>query len=148
MKIDNSEKSQQLSPKPVEKTGSRNTQVEFSQVLQNMVQTKDGNSITQPSISPSIRPMEFTVQTETAFMAARQTGEILDTLETYQHLLAKPSANLRKIQPIVEQLGQKADHAAASMNHLPQGHALRQIMEETLIQVKQEIERFNQGAYV
>jgi hypothetical protein len=148
MKIDNSDKSQQLGPKPAEKTGSRNTRAEFAEVLQQTVQTKGSNSVTQPTISPPIRPVEFTAQPGTTFKAARQTGNILDTLETYQQLLAKPSASLRKLQPVVEQLGQEADRMAASMNHLPLEHALREIMEETLIQVKQEVERFNQGEYI
>lgn len=148
MKIDNSDNSQPLSPKPVEKTGSRNSQTEFAQVLQKTVQTKGSNSATQPSISPPIRPVQFTARPETTFKAARQTGEILDTLETYQQLLAKPSASLRKIQPVVEQMGQEADRMAVSMNHLPQGHALKQIMKETLIQVSREIDRFHQGEYI
>lgn len=148
MKIDSSDKRQQLSLKPAEKAGSRNTQAEFVQILQKTVQTKSSNSVAQPSISPPIRPVEFAAQSETSFKAVRQTGDILDTLETYQQLLAKPSANLRKIQPVVEQLGQEADRMAASMNHLPRGHALRQIMKETLIQVNREIERFHQGEYI
>lgn len=148
MKIDHSDKSHQLSPKPAEKTGSRNTQADFGQILQKTVQSKSSNSIVQPSISPPVRAVEFAAQSETTVKAARQTGEILDTLETYQQLLAKPSANLRKIQPVVEQLGREADRMAASMNHLPRGHALREIMKETLIQVNREIERFHQGEYI
>jgi hypothetical protein len=148
MKIDNSDKSPQLNLKPAEKTGSKNNQAEFAEVLQKTVQTKGSDSVTQPSISPPIRPVEFTDQPERTFKAALKTDKILDTLETYQQLLAKPSANLRMIQPVVEQLGQEADRMAASMNHLPQGHALREIMKETLIQVNQEIERFNQGEYI
>lgn len=148
MKIENSDKSQQLSPKPAENTGSRNAQAEFVEILQKTVQTKGSNSVTQPSITPPIRPVEFPAQPETTFKAASQTGEILDTLETYQQLLAKPSASLRKLQPVVEQLEQEADRMAASMNHLPQGHALKTIMKEALIQVTQEIERFNRGEYI
>jgi exonuclease VII small subunit len=148
MKIENSDISQQLSPKPAEKTGSRNTQAEFAEILQKTVQTKGNNSVAQPSISPPTRPVEFAVQPETTFKAARKTGEILDTLETYQQLLAKPSANLRMLQPVVEQLEQEADRMAASMDHLPQGHELREIMTETLIQVNQEVERFNRGEYI
>jgi exonuclease VII small subunit len=148
MKIENTDRSQPLSPKPAEKTGSRDTRAEFVDILQKTVQTKGNNSVAQPSLSPPIRPVEFTAQPETTFKAARETGEILDTLETYQQLLAKPSASLRKLQPVVEQLEQEADRMAASLNHLPKGHALRQIMSETLIQVNQEVERFNQGEYI
>ena len=148
MKIDNSDKSRQLGPKPAENKGSRNTRAEFVEVLQKTVQAKGSNSVTQPSISPPIRSVEFTPRSHTTFEAARQTGEILDTLETYQQLLARPSTNLRKMQPVVERLGQEADRMAVSMNRLPQGHALKQIMKETLIQVNQEIERFHQGEYL
>jgi hypothetical protein len=148
MKIENTDKSQQLRPKPAEKTGSRNTQAEFVEILQKTVQTKGNDTVAQPSKSPPIRPVEFTAQPETTFNAARKTGEILDTLERYQQLLAKPSASLRKLQPVIEQLEQEAGRMAASMGHLPQGHALRQIMTETLIQVGQEVERFNQGEYI
>lgn len=142
------EKSQPIGPKPAEKTGPGNAPAEFSQVLQKTEQTISRNSVTHPSLSAPIRPMAFAAPPETAFKAARQTGEILDTLEAYQKLLAKPSTSLRNMQPVVEQLGQEADRMAASMNHLPQGHALREIMKETLIQVHQELERFNQGMYI
>ena len=142
------ENSQPIGPKPAEKTGPGNAAAEFSQVLQKTEQTIDRNRVTHPSLSAPIRPVAFAAPPETAFKAARQTGEILDTLEAYQQLLAKPSTSLRNMQPVVEQLGQEADRMAASMNHLPQGHALREIMKETLNQVHQELERFNQGMYI
>jgi hypothetical protein len=148
MKIDNSDKCRQFPPNPAEKADSGNTQADFAQILQKTVRREENSNVTQAPISAPLRPVEFTVRPETSVMAARQTGEILDTLETYQQLLAKPSINLRTMQPVVERLGQKADRMAASMDHLPQGHCLRQIMKETLINVNQEIERFNQGQYI
>lgn len=45
MKIDNSDKSRQLGPKPAEKAGSRIDQPEFAQVLQKTVQTKEGKRV-------------------------------------------------------------------------------------------------------
>lgn len=148
MKIDNSDNSQQIGPKPAEKTGPRIGQSEFAQVLQKTVQTERGNSVTQTSMTSPLRQVDLSTRPETAVMAARQTGEILDTLETYQQLLSNPSTNLRNIQPVLEQLEQEANSMATSMNYLPQGHELREIMHETLIQVNQEIERFNQGVYI
>jgi hypothetical protein len=148
MKIDNSDKSQQIGPKPAEKTGPRIGQSEFAQVLQKTVQTERSSGVTSTSMSTPLRQVDFSARPETAVMAARQTGEILDTLETYQQMLANPSTNLRNIQPVLAQLEQEANCVSTSMNQLPQGHELREIMHETLIQVNQEIERFNQGVYI
>jgi hypothetical protein len=148
MKIENSDKCPQFGPKPAEKTGTGENRAQFAQILQQTVRTESSTSVTQPAISAPLCPVEFAVRPETSVLAAQQTGELLDTLETYRQLLAQPSVSLRKIQPVVEQLGHEADRLAASMHQLPQEHSLAQIMREALIQVNQEIERFNQGEYI
>jgi hypothetical protein len=148
MKIDHSDKCRPFSPKPAEKAGSGEARAQFAQILQNTVRSESGNSVTRPFSSAPLHAVEFTVRPEIAVRATQQTGEMLDRLETYQQLLAKPTTSLRKIEPVVEGLRQEADRMAASMDHLPQGHSLKKIMKETLIQVNQEIERFNQGEYI
>ena len=148
MKIDNADKCQPLNPQQIKKSGSGDCSPDFAQVLQQTVNQPDSGNVMPNSIAQSVRPSDFAAPSEQVVLAVNQTGEILDTLDIYQQLLSSPEATLRQIQPVVEELGNEALKMESSMNQLPKGHAVKEIMEETLIQVNQEIERFNQGAYI
>ena len=73
---------------------------------------------------------------------------LLDTLETYQRVLADPSANLRQVQPMVDQMKAAAGETVLLAEKMPKGHAVRGVIEETLIQINKEIIRFERGEYV
>jgi exonuclease VII small subunit len=148
MKIDNADKCQPLNPQQINQSGSGDCRPDFAQVLQQTVRQSSSGNVIPNSTAQSVRPTDIASPPEQVVLAVNQTGEILDTLNRYQQLLSSLETTLRQIQPVVEQLGNEALKMETSMNQLPKGHAVKAIMEETLIQVNQEIERFNQGVYV
>ena len=148
MKIDNVDKCQPLNPRHNNKSGSTDCSSEFAQVLEQTVQKSSSTNVMPNSAAQSARPADFAAPSEQIQHAVNQTGQILDTLETYRQLLSNPKTNLRQMQPVVDELGQEMLKMETSMHQLPKGHAVKLIMEETLMQVGQEIERFNHGAYI
>lgn len=148
MKIDNVDKCQSLNPQRIIKSGSGDCSPDFAQVLQQTVNQPGSGKVMPNSTAQAVRPTGFVAPPERVVLAVNQTGEILDTLETYQQLLSSSEVTLRQIQPVVEELGSAALELESSMNQLPKGHPVKEIMEETLIQVSQEIERYNQGTYI
>ncbi len=74
--------------------------------------------------------------------------DLLDTLEKYQRVLANPSANLRQVQPIMDQMKTQANAVSPLVHELPHGHAIKEVIEETLMHYNKEIIRFNRGEYI
>lgn len=73
---------------------------------------------------------------------------LLDTLEKYQILLADPTANLKQVQPLVDQMKITADQTENWIKNLKEDHTLKGVIEETLIQMNKEIVRFDRGEYI
>lgn len=135
-------------PKPSGRIGTQEQPTEFKTILQETVGAEKAAGAGPASVPHAIAAVALVDQPEGAARAVRQTGDILDTLDTYRQLLTDPNANLRRIQPVVERLEQESGSLQTIMLNLPQGHALRQVMNDTLIQVSQEIARFHQGDYI
>jgi hypothetical protein len=73
---------------------------------------------------------------------------LLNALEKYQQLLGDPSADLRAVQPAVDQMKAAAGGAEELINAMPAGHPLHAVMQETMTHISQEIERFDSGYYI
>lgn len=134
--------------KPSGRIGTQKQPTEFKTILQETVGAGKATGAGPASMPQAIAAVAFVDQPEGTAQAVRQTGDILDTLDAYRQLLTDPDANLRQIQPVVEQLEQKAGNMQTIMLNLPEKHAIRQVMNDTLIQVSQEIARFHQGDYI
>lgn len=78
----------------------------------------------------------------------KHATHLLDSLENYQRLLADPSANLRQVQPIVDQMKRLADEAVPLVQDMPADHALRDVIKEALVEINKEIVRFERGEYL
>lgn len=73
---------------------------------------------------------------------------LLDSLENYQRLLANPSTNLKQIQPMVDRMREVANETATFAEKMPEGHVVREVIEEALLQINKELVRFERGEYV
>ena len=148
MKINPTESHRQVVSKPSGIVGTQEQSTEFNTILRETVGAEKADEAVPAAMPRAIQAVEFIGQPERTVQAVRQTGEMLDTFDTYRQLLADPNASLRRIQPVVEQLEQEAGNIQTMMLNLPQTHAMTQVMNDTLIQVRQEIERFYQGDYI
>lgn len=73
---------------------------------------------------------------------------LLDTLEKYQKVLGDPSANLKQVEPLVEQMRETAGRTENWVEQRQDEHTLKGVIEEALIEMNKEIVRFDRGEYI
>lgn len=150
MKIDSSPEIQNVNKKSVRIPDKKQNKASFDAVLRNSIQNSDSHAdamrpCIQPLIEPAVVGSEPSVSRRLGVEAAQR---VLDRLETYQKLLADPEANMKTINSAVGQMEQQAECTKPLLENLPEQHPLRMVIEESLQNVYQEVERFNAGYYV
>jgi len=150
MKIDLTEKVQQLSKQAVHNPRKDQSPNGFDSVLQDTIQKSNllANSMA-PSIQSLMGPLSVDgVQPNSNRLECTVAQGLLDKLESYQQMLADPAATLKMIHPYVEEMEQQSNSAEVLLNGMPEGHPLKMILEEALQKISQEVEKFNTGYYV
>jgi hypothetical protein len=150
MKIDLTDKVQQLSKQTVHNPRKNQRSNGFDSVLQDSIQKSNppsgslGHSVqrlmgplTFAGVEPNSKNEEYTA-----------VQKLLDKLESYQQMLADPAATLKMIHPCVEKMEQKAASAEVLLNRMPDDHPLKMILEEVIQNISKEVEKFNTGYYV
>ena len=150
MKIDLSEKLQELSKQTVHSPRKNQSSNGFDSVLQDTIKKSSTTAgSTGHSVQPLMGPFVFGgVQPNSRNAECAEAQRLLDELESYQQMLADPAATLKMIHPAVERMEKQAAGAEELLNRMPEGHPLRMILEETLQNISQEIEKFNAGYYI
>jgi hypothetical protein len=150
MKIDPTQRSPQFPRQAVDNVKKNQGLGGFDAVLKNTIQKPSpskgcmGSSIR--SMTGPLAPMGVQSGPETTADTVAQ--KLLDQLEDYQQLLANPAVSLKGIQPAVEQMEKQAVDTRALISGIPEGNPLKTIIQDTLANINQEIERFNSGYYV
>lgn len=72
----------------------------------------------------------------------------LDIMDEYQKELGDPKFALKDIYPLVNNMAEKNEELASSLNSLQDGDKLKEILNQTLITSSVEIIKFNRGDYV
>jgi hypothetical protein len=151
MKIDPSEKQQHILSSPIVKPTERGTaDSQFSKVLGETVQKScraqtQQSGVLQPSIAPSMVVSIDPVQKSSEFTTAHR---LLDALEQYQNLIGNPEANLKTVAPAVDHMKSLTKKAQPILDNMPEGHPIKTVTQEALMEMSKEIERFNAGYYV
>jgi hypothetical protein len=149
MKIGPSEKQQQLISAITTQQGDMaKTCHQFAKVLSDAVHKSTGPAKTDGRmVTPAPVPMiNGPVVHQNPDMAA--TEGLLDALENYKVLLADPRASLRAIEPSIEKLRSLSKSAEPMLDRYPEGHPVKEVIGEALVQISKEIERFTGGYYV
>jgi hypothetical protein len=121
---------------------------DFASVLKQTSEKMHPTSMPVAATSQPVLPSMLGFGFETQFGSEKFASHLLDTLESYQRLLADPEANLRRVQPLVDQMKAQANEAQPLMAALPNGHVVKGVIEETLMHINKEIARFDRGEYV
>jgi hypothetical protein len=150
MKIDPVERSLPLSRPVADKAKSSQSLGGFDSVLQNTLEKSSASNRKPGSLITSIRgPLAPTaVQTNSKIHADTAAENLLDKLEDYQQMLADPANTLKMIQPAVDQMEKQAAGTRELISTMPEGHPLKAIIQDTIANISQEIEKFNSGRYV
>ena len=150
MKIDPTDRIAPLSHQAVDKLKKNQSAGGFDSILQDSIQRSGpskgcmGQSI--QSMMGALPPAGVQPRPRSTQYAMAQG--LLDRLDGYRKMLADPEATLKMIQPAVDQMGQQAARTETLLNNMPEGHPLKMILQETVLNIHQEIERFNSGCYV
>lgn len=151
MKIDPSEKQQNIlssqNVKPVNRDGTGN---DFAKVLGDTVQNSS-TSQTQTSgiVQPSMAARMVMPIVPVAGASEPSTAHgLLDALEKYQNLLGDSDANLKMVSPAVEKMKTISKQAQPIIDNMPEGHPLKAVAQEALMEMSKEIARFSTGYYV
>lgn len=151
MKIDPSEKQQHIISSPNVKPRSEvNNDIDFSKVLGDTVKKSSGtqthsNGTVQPSMPPS---MVMPIGMPQGDSMPTTAHGLLNALEKYQRLLGDPKATLKKIAPTVDDMTSLTRQVQPLVDRMPEGHPVKTLSQEALMEMSKEIERFNAGFYV
>lgn len=148
MKIDSTNPSQRIiSPEPGQ-AGKPQQNSDFAEVLKETVQSQhDNQEIANPAVKPTMAYMA--IQQPARSPEARRAAQgLLDDLERYQRLLADPGANMKTLDPMVDNLKKHAEDIEPVMESLPGDDPVRGVIEETMMLISKEIERFYAGVYI
>lgn len=148
MKIDPTEKQHQVLSN--HHVPSRPTFIEentFSKVLKETVQKTAESNVQRAPLAGPVVGTEMIFHSETMNPHWQAAAGLLDALESYQKLLADPTAGLRAIEPIVNKMKELSQSPGPVLAELPQGHPVKEVAEEALVHMSREIERFDAGLY-
>lgn len=145
MKIDPNEKLHQTPSQSGVRSGTSTQGPAFADVLR---ETSAAGAVQKnayvPAMAPVMRPMPIDASQE----MYRSAEYALDVLERYQQLLDDPKADLRAIDPTVQQMKHAVDKLTPMLNLSGADSSIKQIAQETLLTVSKEIARYDAGAYV
>lgn len=151
MKIDPSEKQQHILSSPnVNPVGGNTTDSDFAKVLGDTVQKSSGaqtqsSGSVQPSMAPS---MVMSIGHAQGDLESATAHDLLNALEKYQHLLGDSKTDLKTVAPAVDDMKSLAKKAQPILEKMQDGHPVKTVAQETLVEMSKEIERFRAGYYV
>ena len=79
---------------------------------------------------------------------ADRVGRLLDTLEDYQKTLGDREMPLKALHPLVSKLENEREILLSFVDQLPEGDALRTVLNRTLITTTVETMKFLRGDYL
>jgi hypothetical protein len=148
MKIDSTDKLRQPANPTIAPTRQRQT--DFAAVFNETVQKTGGvqNSKAHSIQKSADTMMSWAVAPTSVSTPEASAHDLLDALECYQRVLSDPDASLKAVQPFVERMQKQAADVKPMIDELPDEHPIKSIIQEALLQVRQEADIFNSGHYV
>lgn len=151
MKIDPTEKQQPIITSNTDAANSPNragSQNNFAEVLDDTIEKKSKTEVTNVQPTPKTMAPQINFQVESQKIDSRMAYGMLSALEDYQQLLKDPSADLKTIEPSVLALKDLSEKTQALLDQTSQPGAVQEVVEEALVHISKEIERFYMGYYI
>lgn len=149
MKIDPNQKPLQIStPQTVKPMENGKEKPEFANVLGASMQPKSADSSQKTQFAPSVPTPDPRIQNPGQSAEWRATDGLLDALEAYRSQLKNPEASLRMIEPYVGRMKDLMDAHQPMLDEMSDGNPVKQILQQAMVHVSKEIERFHMGQYV
>jgi hypothetical protein len=133
--------------------GAKRKDTKFDELLQRTIESAGG----QRNVSPGVTGTQAAVGVQSVQMGGiseEQQGpilerieQLLDTLEEYQRNLGAPSTASEALLPLIDRMEGHNKTLASILVTLPDGDALKDILNRVLITSVVEVEKFRRGDY-
>lgn len=136
----------QKTSKSVNSTGQN-----FDDILRNQLnaQASTVSHAVTPSPIQSISKTDFSmIGNFDSNQNIEQVEQFLDTLEAYQKQLSNPSANLCDLNTLVSMLEDGINYVSPILDSLPDGNALKDVINRAVVTSTVELIKFNRGDYL
>lgn len=149
MKIDPSQKPAPANtPHTAQSSGGLEGKPEFAKVLGESMQQQPVGPAEKTPWVPSVAAPDIRMQDHTRTCELQTADGLLDALDAYRNRLNDPRSTLKMIEPYVERMKALCEAAQPVMDQMPSGAPVKQVLQQTMVHVSKEIERFNMGYYV
>lgn len=122
----------------------------FDEILRGQLgaQAPQTGKTDQPPAIPSLTPLSLSILGDGDRLGNIQRVErFLDIIETYQTELKNPSTNLRELTALVSMMEEETNKVIPLVDSLPEGSALKDIMNRAVVTSTVEMIKFNRGDY-
>jgi hypothetical protein len=149
MKIDPTDKQLRvISPNTVQHKTGTNDQQDFAKVLGESVQRASQAQVQKGQSMPPVSGPDMRIQREPVIPEVKTAHGLLNALEDYQKQLNNPEASLRMVEPLVKRMSSLFEETRPVLEKMPEEHPVKSVVQETLVHMSKEIERFKMGYYV
>jgi len=149
MKIDPSQKPLPVTPpNSVHPHGAVEGKSDFSKVLGESMQQQAVAPKEKTGLAPSVTTPIIMAPEPVRSPEWRTADGLLDALDAYRNRLMDPKSTLKMIEPHVDKMKTLFENAQPVLDHLPEGNPVQPVLQQTMVHVSKEIERFNMGYYV
>lgn len=149
MKIDPNGKPLQIpNPSSVPPVKESDGSPNFSRVLGNTLHQQSSGAVQNAHMVSPITGPRPNVHHDIRTSARHTVDGLLDALDDYRIQLKNPDMSLRMIEPYVGRMGDLSDNARDVMDQLSGDHPVRSVLQEAIVQISKEIQKFKMGYYV
>ena len=132
-------------------TSVNDTGQKFDDILRNQINSQ--SSPVSQTVSPP--PMQSISKTDFSLINdfdkqqnIKHAEQFLDILATYQEQLSNPSVNLRDLNALVSTLEEGITNVLPILDSLPEGNALKDVINRAVVTSTVEVIKFNRGDYL
>jgi len=139
----------------LQQNSGRNTEKVSGEGFQNILNEKMGNIPVNANPSATLPPMsnldsirlDLASQPDTKKTLARM-DRFLTLLETYQKQMEDPRISLKETSTIVSQMEQQTQELLPTLEALPEGDGIKDLLNRLLVTSTVETIKFNRGDYL
>jgi len=123
----------------------------FDEFLEKALTPQSGQAASTGALPPleSLSNLNFAVPSGVDRMqTVNHIDEFLSIMESYQKQMADPKVSLKDAYPFVQQMEKKTAELLPTLEELPAGDKLKDILNRALVASTVEVIKFNRGDYV
>ena len=130
---------------------SKSSVGEFDEFLEKAMTPQTGQTASVNALSPlqSLSTLSLAIPSGVdRVQTVKNIDNFLNIMEAYDRKMADPQASLKDVYPFVQQMEKKTTELIPTLESLPEGDKLKDILNRTLVASTVEIIKFNRGDYV